>query len=50
MQVVVVEFRKVSEKTVNKSQPPALEVLEKDEKALAEFTKQKAVYYKWVNF
>ena len=50
MQVVGVEFRKVSEKTTSKSQPPTLEVLTKDERALAEFTKQKAVYYKWVNY
>ena len=50
MQVAGVEFGKVNEKATNKSQPPTLEILTKDEEALAEFTKQKAVYYKWVNY
>ena len=50
MQVTGVGLRKGSEKTTNKSQPPALKVLTKNEKALAEFTKQKTVYYEWVNY
>ena len=50
MQEVRVEFGKVSEEATNKSQPSMLEVLTKDEEAVAEFMKQKAVYYKWVNY
>ena len=49
MQATGAKFDKVSEKAACRTQPLALEVLVKDEKTLAEFTKQKAVYYKWVN-